>query len=200
MRDLIAGLLELARGDANLERRPVQLDEVVESGGRARTRALPEREWDGTLEPTRIEGCPSGSSARLEPARERRQVENGGIAVEVALHDGELPCATTGPGSRPRTATASSTASTAPTAARSLPGSGLGLAIVREVAEAHGGTVTAEDAPGGGALLRLRLRSLRARLMTGDRMVLRHLNTLPTCPAPRYRLPCDSRRRAAFPS
>ena len=42
-------------------------------------------------------------------------------------------------------------------AARSLPGSGLGLAIVREVAEAHGGSVSAEDAPGGGALLRLRL-------------------------------------------
>jgi two-component system, OmpR family, sensor histidine kinase MprB len=31
MRDLITGLLELARGDANLERRPVQLDELVES-------------------------------------------------------------------------------------------------------------------------------------------------------------------------
>ena len=42
------------------------------------------------------------------------------------------------------------------TAARSLPGSGLGLSIVREVAEAHGGSVTAEEAPGGGALLRLR--------------------------------------------
>ena len=41
--------------------------------------------------------------------------------------------------------------------ARAQPGSGLGLAIVRDVAEAHGGTVTAEDAPGGGALLRLRL-------------------------------------------
>ena len=38
------------------------------------------------------------------------------------------------------------------TNARSLPGSGLGLAIVREVVEAHGGTVTAEEAPGGGAL------------------------------------------------
>jgi two-component system sensor histidine kinase MprB len=42
-------------------------------------------------------------------------------------------------------------------AARSLPGSGLGLAIVREVAEAHGGTVVAEEAPGGGAVLTLRL-------------------------------------------
>jgi two-component system sensor histidine kinase MprB len=41
--------------------------------------------------------------------------------------------------------------------ARGLPGSGLGLAIVRQVAEAHGGTVSAECAAGGGAQLRLRL-------------------------------------------
>ena len=41
--------------------------------------------------------------------------------------------------------------------ARALPGSGLGLAIVRQVALSHGGSVTAEEAPGGGALFRLRL-------------------------------------------
>ena len=41
------------------------------------------------------------------------------------------------------------------TSARGMPGSGLGLAIVRQVAEAHGGTVTAEHAPGGGTLMRL---------------------------------------------
>jgi two-component system, OmpR family, sensor histidine kinase MprB len=35
-------------------------------------------------------------------------------------------------------------------AARGLPGSGLGLAIVRQVAQAHGGTVVAERAEGGG--------------------------------------------------
>ena len=41
--------------------------------------------------------------------------------------------------------------------ARSMPGSGLGLAIVAQTAALHGGTVRAEAADGGGALLRLRL-------------------------------------------
>ena len=42
-------------------------------------------------------------------------------------------------------------------AARAMPGAGLGLSIVREVAEAHGGTVEAENAEGGGARFRLSL-------------------------------------------
>ena len=40
---------------------------------------------------------------------------------------------------------------------RSQPGSGLGLAIVRQVAEAHGGTVWVEDSPDGGAAVGIRL-------------------------------------------
>jgi two-component system sensor histidine kinase MprB len=41
-------------------------------------------------------------------------------------------------------------------AARGMPGSGLGLAIVRQVAEAHGGEVVAEQADGGGTQMTLR--------------------------------------------
>jgi two-component system, OmpR family, sensor histidine kinase MprB len=41
--------------------------------------------------------------------------------------------------------------------ARGRPGSGLGLAIVRQVVEQHGGSVSAQPAPAGGTLMRLRL-------------------------------------------
>ena len=49
---------------------------------------------------------------------------------------------------------------------RGRPGSGLGLAIVRQVAEQHGGSVRAANAPGGGAefVLELPAVSLAASL------------------------------------
>ena len=42
-------------------------------------------------------------------------------------------------------------------AARGLPGSGLGLAIVAQVVKADGGTISAENDPGGGARMTMRL-------------------------------------------
>jgi two-component system sensor histidine kinase KdpD len=38
--------------------------------------------------------------------------------------------------------------------ASAAPGAGLGLAVVRAIVQAHGGTVVAEDRPGGGAVFR----------------------------------------------
>ena len=163
MRDLIGGLLELARGDdPRLQREPVQLDELVEdSVERARSR-FPKISFDATLEPTTVDGSPD----RLERAV-WNLLENAGKwspegqTVEVRLSGGELSVRDHGPGiaaeDRPlvfdrfyRSANA-----------RSMPGSGLGLAIVREVADAHDGTVSADEAPGGGTLMRLRLNGAR---------------------------------------
>jgi two-component system sensor histidine kinase MprB len=160
MRDLITGLLELARGDANLERRPVQLDELVESAiERARAR-FPGVEWAETLEPTRVDGVPERLDRAVWNLLENAgKWTNGGGTVEVALANRELTVRDHGPGIAAEDRERIFDRFYRAPAARSLPGSGLGLAIVREVAEAHGGTVTAEDAPGGGAILRLSLKS-----------------------------------------
>jgi two-component system sensor histidine kinase MprB len=158
MRNLIADLLELARGDGSQERRPVQLDELVESAlERARTR-FPTVEWAEQLEPTRLDGVPE----RLERAvwnllENAAKWNNGGGPVEVTLRGGDLVVRDHGPGIAPEDRERVFDRFYRSTAARSLPGSGLGLAIVREVAEAHGGHVAAEEPEGGGAQLRLSL-------------------------------------------
>jgi two-component system sensor histidine kinase MprB len=157
MRDLIAALLELARGDVNLEHVAVPLDELVESVvDRARAR-FPGVHFNAHIEPTTVEGVPE----RLERAV-WNLLENAGkwtapgSSVDVTLAGGELRVRDHGPGIAAEDRSHVFDRFYRAPSARSLPGSGLGLAIVREVAEAHGGSVSAEDAPGGGALLRLR--------------------------------------------
>ena len=158
MRDLIAALLELARGDAHQARVEVHLDEIVDAAvERARNR-FPNATFQSTVEPTTIEGSPD----RLERAV-WNLIENAGkwtapgSTVEVSLENGEVRVRDHGPGIAAEDREHVFDRFYRATSARALPGSGLGLAIVRDVAEAHGGSVSAEDAPGGGALLRLRL-------------------------------------------
>jgi two-component system, OmpR family, sensor histidine kinase MprB len=159
MRDLIGGLLELARGDdSRLAKTTFRFDELVESVvERARSR-FPDLTFEATVEPTTL----TGSSDRLERAV-WNLLENAGkwsapgSSVDVTLSGGELRVRDHGPGIAAEDREHVFDRFYRSAAARSLPGSGLGLAIVREVAEAHGGTVVAEDAPGGGAILTLRL-------------------------------------------
>jgi two-component system sensor histidine kinase MprB len=159
MRTLIGGLLELARGDdPRLEKRELAFDELVEEAvDRARSR-FPHVGWELEAEPTVVDGYPERLERAVWNLLENAGKWSGdGSTVEVTLGGGELRVRDHGPGIAPEERVLVFDRFYRSAAARAMPGSGLGLAIVREVAEAHGATVTAEDAPGGGALLRLSL-------------------------------------------
>ncbi|HEY2571178.1 MAG TPA: HAMP domain-containing sensor histidine kinase [Solirubrobacteraceae bacterium] len=83
-----------------------------------------------------------------------------GGPVEVRVRDGRVEVRDHGPGiaagDLPRVFDRFYRAADA----RGLPGSGLGLAIVRQLADTHGGSVQADNAPGGGARLTLSLPTL----------------------------------------
>ncbi|MGZ4736574.1 MAG: sensor histidine kinase [Acidimicrobiia bacterium] len=159
---LVGDLVELAREDhhpAVEELVEVRLDDVVERAvHRARLHA-PEIQ-------IRIrENTPA--VAQGNPALLERAVANildnackwsaPGDTIDVALAGGELTVRDHGPGIDPADLPhVFDRFYRAPTA-RAMPGSGLGLAIVRNAALAHGGTVTADAAAGGGTIMRLRL-------------------------------------------
>ena len=159
MRGLIAGLLELARGGAQVEKEKFQLDELVEDTvERARGR-FPAVEWEADrLEPTVIDGYRDRMERAVWNLLENAGKWSGdGGSVEISLAGGELLVRDHGPGFADEDRPLVFDRFYRSAAARAMPGAGLGLAIVREVAEAHGGTVTAENARDGGAVVRLSL-------------------------------------------
>jgi two-component system sensor histidine kinase MprB len=161
MTSLIGELTELARGQEQAELlEAVRLDLVAEEAIRRTTRNHPETPIEAELAPWTMVGRPASleraignlldNAAKWSPA---------GSPVEVKLEDGELTVRDHGPGIAAEDAPHVFERFYRATSARSMPGSGLGLAIVQQVAEAHHGSVAVEEAPGGGALLRLRLES-----------------------------------------
>ena len=162
---LVGDLVELARDDEpgaaagrGRAARPAR-----RRRGRARPPPRAAVTFATELEPALVEGVPS----RLDRAV-ANLLDNAakwsppGATVDVRLRDGELTVRDHGPGIAPDDRAQVFDRFFRADAARGRPGSGLGLAIVRQVAEGHGGTVAAEAADGGGALLRLRLPVLSA--------------------------------------
>jgi two-component system sensor histidine kinase MprB len=151
---LVGALVELDP-DAPPELEDVRLDELVSTAvARARLH-MPAVEFRTELEPTVV---------RASPAQLDRAVLNlldnaakWSDSVDVRVDGGEVVVRDHGPGIGAEDLPKIFDRFYRAASARHLPGSGLGLAIVRQVAEAHGGEVTAENAPGGGALFRLRL-------------------------------------------
>ncbi len=159
MTDLIAELTELARGEeqqAALEE--VRLDLLTEDAIRRTTRNHPDVPIDADLAPSTVVGMPANlERAIVNLLDNAAKWSPPGETVDVTLADGELTVRDRGPGIAEADLPHVFERFYRATSARSMPGSGLGLAIVRQVAEAHGGTIVAEEAPGGGTLMRLRL-------------------------------------------
>jgi two-component system sensor histidine kinase MprB len=159
---LVAGVTELARGEtpaAGWEAwGPVRLDEVAATAVEAARRDWPKTEFSAELDSCVVEG----SADRLRVAI-RNLLDNAAKfgppegPVDVRLAGGSLTVRDHGPGISPDDAPHVFDRFYRSLSARAVPGSGLGLAVVREVARGHSGSVAAENAPGGGAVMRLTL-------------------------------------------
>jgi two-component system, OmpR family, sensor histidine kinase MprB len=161
---LVGDLVELARGtEPKLEPEEVRLDEVVERAVDVARRRSPGVAFTASLEPSVVRGVPSRLQRAvgnlLDNAAKWSAPEQ---EVEVTLRGGELSVRDHGPGIDEADLPFVFDRFYRSPSARGLPGSGLGLAIVRQVAESHGGRVSAGPAPGGGALFRLSLPTLAA--------------------------------------
>ena len=162
---MLDALQTLARGDAGaaLPREPVDVAAVAEAaveGARARH---PEVTWTLVAPEAElaVEGWPDGLRALVDnlldnAARHGRR--GGSVRVELAPAGGEVVLLVDddGPGV-PAPERERVFARFARGAAARAPGSGLGLALVRQQARLHGGHAVIEDAPAGGARVRVRL-------------------------------------------
>jgi len=161
---LITDVIELARGDEPLaDVEDVALHALVSEAVQRARRRRPNVHFEHELEPTIVEGVPDRLGRAVDNLLDNAAKYSGEDAgVEVALRDGELSVRDHGPGipeqDRPHVFDRFYRGTTA----RGRPGSGLGLAIVRQVVETHGGTISVEQAPGGGALFRMRLPQVDA--------------------------------------
>jgi two-component system sensor histidine kinase MprB len=159
MTHLIEELVELARGEQHaLELDRVRLDDVVREAVTASARRVPAIRFDAHLDPTLVQGSAQALTRAVANLLDNAgKWSPAGAVVDVTVANGEVTVRDRGPGidesDRPHVFDRFYRSA----ASRTLPGSGLGLAIVRQIAEAHGGSVTVETAPGGGSLFRLRL-------------------------------------------
>jgi len=162
---LVSDLIELARGDEPaIGADDVRLDRVVEESVARARRNAPGLRFELRAGPVAVEGV----AARLERAvnnlldnASRHSPPGGTVEVDVDSN-----------GIRVRDHGAGIDEADLPhvfdrfyrgAKVRGQQGSGLGLAIVRQVAEQHGGAVTASNAPDGGAVFSIKLPALPAR-------------------------------------
>ena len=154
---LVTDVVDLARdGEPQLAVEDVRLDLVVADAVERARRHAPDVTFETELEESVVHGTPErihravanllDNAAKWSPAGQPVEVAVDGTTVTVRDHGPGIP-ADDLPHVFDRFYRA--------TDARGMPGSGLGLAIVRQVAESHGGHVSAQPAEGGGTVFRL---------------------------------------------
>lgn len=156
---LVTDLIDLARDEeATLPIEDVRLDEVVADAITDVRGRYPQVRFDAALDPTTVRGVrPRIARAVTNLLDNAGKWSPADGVVEVSVRGGEVSVRDHGPGVAPEDAPRVFDRFWRASSARALPGSGLGLSIVKEVAESHGGSVTLEQASGGGARFRLRL-------------------------------------------
>jgi two-component system sensor histidine kinase MprB len=157
MSELVAELVALDRAEEGAEPEDVRLDLLAAEAIERARRNSNGVTFAPDLEESTVRGVP-GSIERavgnlLDNAAKWSPPDG---EVEVSVRDGEIVVRDHGPGIDESDAPYVFDRFYRAPSARGLPGSGLGLAIVRQVAEAHGGSVAVERPEGGGTLVRMR--------------------------------------------
>jgi two-component system sensor histidine kinase MprB len=160
---LVADLIELARGDQPAEEsHDVRLDALVAEAVERARRHAPHVAFAAELDPVAVDGVPERLGRAVNNLLDNAaKYSPDGAAVEVTLRGGALTVRDHGPGVPADELPHIFDRFFRATNAREQTGSGLGLAIVKQVAERHGGTVSAAAPPGGGLSVTLALPGAR---------------------------------------
>jgi two-component system sensor histidine kinase MprB len=159
MTALVSELVELARGDEKaVDAEDVRLDLVAAEAIDRTKRNRPGVTFKPQLEESLVRGVPSTIERAVSNLLDNAaKWSPPGGEIDVVVRNGELAVRDRGPGIDEEDVPFVFDRFYRAPSARSMPGSGLGLAIVRQVAEAHGGTVSVEAPTDGGTRMRLTL-------------------------------------------
>lgn len=156
---LVGDLIDLARDEeVPFPIEVVRLDEVAATAIDEMRMRYPRVTFRSELRPEAIRGVrPRIARAVTNLLDNAAKWSPAGGVVEVSVVGGEVVVRDHGPGIGPEDSAHVFDRFWRAASARHLPGSGLGLSIVKQVAEAHGGSVTLEHPSDGGARFRMRL-------------------------------------------
>jgi two-component system, OmpR family, sensor histidine kinase MprB len=156
---LVGDLIELARGDQPIESADdVRLDGIVEEALDRARRNAPDIRFEAELEPVVVDGVPERLLRAVNNLLDNAaRHTHSGTTVEVRVDATGVRVRDHGDGVDPEDLPHVFDRFYRGVNSRGRQGSGLGLAIVRQVAEQHGGSVTASNAPDGGAVFEIEL-------------------------------------------